>query len=132
MTLKDIKALNENFIECFGVSGHLRQWRYLLAAFASNFLLVDFFASTKMPARKMLVHICQYVVASVLFCQYIIASGFFCQPYLPVYFASNFLLAAFLPTFCQLYLPVAAAAVAANWSISKDLCCAENILFQCY
>ena len=81
------------------VSGHLRQWRYLLAAFASNFLLVDFFASTKMPARKMLVYICQYVFASVLFCQYIIASGFFCQPYLPVYFASNFLLAAFLPTF---------------------------------
>ena len=101
MTLKDIKALNENFIECFGVSGHLRQWRYLLAAFASNFLLVDFFASTKMPARKMLVYICQYVFASVLFCQYIFASGFFCQLNLLVYFASNFLLA----TYCQQFLP---------------------------
>ena len=79
------------------VSGHLRQWRYLPAAFASTFLLVDFFASTKMPVRKMLVYICQYVFASVLFCQYIFASGFFCQPYLLVNFASIFLLA----PFCQ-------------------------------
>ena len=67
----------------FSVSGHLRQWRYLLAAFASNFLLVDFFASTKMPARKMLVYICQYVFASVLFCRYIICQWIF----LPTIFA---------------------------------------------
>ena len=86
------------------VSERLRQWRYLLAAFASTFLLVDFFASTKMPARKLLVHICQYVFASVLFCQYTLASVFFCQPYLLVYFASDFLLAIFLPAIFASYI----------------------------
>ena len=83
------------------VSGHLRQREFSLAAFASIFLLVDFFASNKMPGKKMPVYICQYVFASVLFCQYIIASGFFCQLYLLVYFASSFLLV----TFCQHFLP---------------------------
>ena len=80
----------------------MRQWGFLLAAFACIFLLVDFFASNKMPGRKMSVNICQYVFASVLFCQYIFASGFFCQQNLLVYFASNFLPAMygqqFLPT----------------------------------
>ena len=83
------------------VSGHLRQWGFLLAAFACTFLLVDFFASNKMPGRKMPVNICQYVFASVLFCQYIFASGFFCQQNLLVYFASNFLPA----TYGQQFLP---------------------------
>ena len=88
------KSTGENITKpC--VSGHFRQWRFLLAAFASTFLPVDFFAGTFMPVIKMLVHYLQgqkllvYFSASGFICRYLFASGYFCRCLFAMHFCRN-------------------------------------------